>query len=361
MPRRDPEVEAPRVAVGALRVRGVTFGISVAVAGLLGSSCGGKRGRPFSFITLVPIMKGVRRLILVLAALSFAHGASHARAERAAPQRSGASQNARVALDINIEGRRGSLDESTIRRWVRSMVRMAGDYCGHFPVEELRVEVSLRSGRRVVFGQHFVGRRVRIHVGRNTSEADLRTDHVLLHELLHTALPSLDRRHRWMREGLSTYLETMVRAQAGIITQADVWRRWIDSMENGVPRVGDRGLDNTPTWGRVYWGGALFWMVVDVELRRATQGRHTVRSLVRGIVARGGVARRRWPMRRLLRVADHVTGTRVVSRAYRRMALQPRVPDLDDFYARLGVRRVGRSVEFFDAPESELRATMMRR
>lgn len=264
-------------------------------------------------------------------------------------------------MDIDIEGRRGSLDERTIRRWVRSMVRMAGDYCGHFPVEELRVEVSLRSGRRVVFGQHFVGRRVRIHVGRNTSEADLRRDHVLLHELLHTALPSLDRRHRWMREGLSTYLETMVRAQAGIITEADVWRRWTDSMENGVPRVGDRGLDNTPTWGRVYWGGALFWMVVDVELRRATQGRHTVRSLVSGIVARGGVARRRWPMRRLLRVADQVTGTRIVSRAYRRMALQPRVPDLDDFYARLGVRRAGRSVEFFDAPESELRATMMRR
>lgn len=300
------------------------------------------------------------RFAVSVAILFFALVTNVARAERAASEPTN-TRRAEVSLDVHIEGRRGSLDERSIRRWVHSMVRMAGDYCGHFPVDALRVEVNLRSGRRVVFGQHFSGRRVRVHVGRNTSEASLRNDHVLLHELLHTALPSLDRRHRWMREGLSTYLETMVRAQAGIISEEDVWNRWTDSMENGVPRRGDRGLDGTPTWGRVYWGGALFWMVVDVELRRATGGRHTVRSAIAGIVARGGVARRRWPMRRLLRVADQVTGTHVISRAYRRMALHPRAPNLDQFFARLGVRRTGNRVQFFNAPESRLRATMIRR
>ncbi|MFT5354664.1 MAG: hypothetical protein ACI9KE_001871 [Polyangiales bacterium] len=303
----------------------------------------------------------MRLFILVLATLPFALTTNVAQAERAAPESSSQAQTPQVTLDVHIEGRRGSLDEATIRRWVGSMVRMAGDYCGHFPVDALRVEVRLRSGRRVVFGQHFTGRRVVIHVGRNTSEDALRRDHVLLHELLHTALPSLDRRHRWMREGLSTYLETMVRAQNGIITEDDVWNRWTDSMENGMPRAGDRGLDRTPTWGRVYWGGALFWMVVDVELRRATQGRHTVRSLVAGIVARGGVARRRWSMQRLLRVADQVSGTQVVSQAYRRMALRPSAPNLDSFFARLGVRRSGDRVQFFEGPESRLRASMMRR
>ena len=132
-------------------------------------------------------------------------------------------------------------------------------------------------------------------------------------------------------------------------------------MDNGLPRAGDRGLDRTPTWGRVYWGGALFWMVVDVELRRATRGQHSVRSLVAGVVARGGVARRRWSMERLLRVADQVTGTRVVSRAYERMALHPQAPNLDRFFARLGVRRAGSGVELFNAPDSRLRASMVRR
>lgn len=310
---------------------------------------------------MIPILKGVRLLVLVLAFLPVALEASVAQAERAAPQGASQRRSSGVALNIHVEGRRGSLDERTIRRWVHSMVRMAGDYCGHFPVDSLSVEVRMRSGRRVVFGQHFSGRRVVIHVGRNTSEESLRHDHVLLHELLHTALPSLDRRHRWMREGLSTYLETMVRAQNGIISEEDVWNRWTDSMVNGLPRSGDRGLDRTPTWGRVYWGGALFWMVVDVELRRVTAGRHTVRSLVAGIVARGGDARRRWSIQRLLRVADQVTGAHVVSRAYRRMALQPRAPNLDSFFARLGVRRSGNRVLFFSGPEARLRASMMRR
>lgn len=257
-----------------------------------------------------------------------------------------------VQLDIDVSGSRGTLTDPQIGRWVRDMTQLAADYCGRFPVEELRVEVVLRSGSRVGFGQHFGGRRVRVHVGRNASPDVLAHDHVLLHELLHTALPSLDRRHRWMREGLSTYLETMVRAQAGVVTEEEVWTRWTGSMPNGLPGWRDRGLDRTHTWGRTYWGGALFWLHVDVRLREVTQGRQTLRSLVRGVVAAGGVSRRTWPMRRLLRTADRVTHTRVFSRAYQRMALRPEMPDLDDLFARLGVTEVDGVVRFDESAGS---------
>lgn len=269
-----------------------------------------------------------------------------------------------VALDIDVSGRRGSLDDATIDHWVRSTAQMAGDYCGQFPVDSLRVEVVMRSGSRVGFGQHFGGRRVRVHVGRDATEATLAADHVLLHELLHTAFPSLDRRHRWMREGLSTYLETMVRAQAGLVSEEQVWDRWVNQMPNGLPRWLDRGLDRTHTWGRTYWGGALFWMVVDVDLRRATGGRHTLRSLVRGVVARGGVSLRTWPMERLLRVADAVTGTQVLRNTYRRMALSPRAPDLDALFTRLGVRvdqATGRIQLRERAPDAAIRRAMTER
>ena len=36
-------------------------------------------------------------------------------------------------------------------------------------------------------------------------------------------------------------------------------------MPLGLSRPGDRGFDLTPSWGSIYWGGALFWLVVDVE------------------------------------------------------------------------------------------------
>ncbi|MEM6958376.1 MAG: hypothetical protein AAF645_22020 [Myxococcota bacterium] len=237
---------------------------------------------------------------------------------------------------------------------------MATDYCGRFPVRELRVDVRLRSGNRVVFGQHFSGRRVVVHVGRDASYATLEDDHVLLHELLHTAMPMLDRRHRWFREGLSTYLETMVRAQHGIRNERQVWERWTNSMPMGLPGPHDRGLDRTRSWARVYWGGALFWLTVDLRLREATQGRQSVRSLVRGVVARGGVATRRWSMRRLLRVARAATGTNVLAQAYRRYALRATPDNLDRVFRRLGVSRRGDTVHLSDrAPLARMRRAMM--
>ena len=260
-----------------------------------------------------------------------------------------------VALDIDIAGRRGSLADGEIRRWVRSMAGLATEYLGHFPVPTLKVEVHLQSGSRVRFGQHFRGRRVRVFIGRNTSASDLARDHILLHELLHTALPTLDRRHRWMREGLSTYLETVVRLRAGIVSPEQAWARFYRQMPSGLPRHGDRGLDRTPTWGRTYWGGALFWLMVDVELRQTTRGRHSVRTLLSGIVRNGGVARERWPMRRLLALARRVTGTRVLESLYRRLALRPHRVPLERLFRRLGVQQRGRHVELTRGPLAWLR------
>ena len=36
---------------------------------------------------------------------------------------------------------------------------------------------------------------------------------------------------------------------------------------------GGFGLDNTHTWGRTYWGGAMFCLLADVEIRRRTHNR----------------------------------------------------------------------------------------
>jgi hypothetical protein len=40
-------------------------------------------------------------------------------------------------------------------------------------------------------------------------------------------------------------------------------------MPKGLPQAGDQGLDNTDTWGRKYWGGAMFCLMADIEIRRS--------------------------------------------------------------------------------------------
>lgn len=246
-------------------------------------------------------------------------------------------------------------------RWVERSAQMVTAYYGRFPVPGLRVEIVLNGGSGVGFGQHFDGRVVRVRVGREATERTLERDWVMVHEMLHTAFPDVPDRHRWAKEGLSTYLQGVCRVRAGIFAEEEVWRHWSESMRWGLPGRRDRGLDRTRTWGRTYWGGALFWLSVDLELRRATGGRATLQTALRGVLEAGGNARSEWTMDRVVREADRATGTRVVSERYAAMALAPGAPDLDALFTSLGVERAGRSVRLRDdAPEAALRRALMR-
>lgn len=266
-----------------------------------------------------------------------------------------------ATVQVEYEGNELPLPPETMEAWVRRSAHMVADYLGEFPVPSLEVTLVGRGWGGVGFGMHQDGRWITVYCGRRTSEEDLHDDWVMVHEMLHAAFPDLPERHRWMQEGLSTYLEPIVRARAGNTTEAQVWRRWTRSMHHGRPKEGDRGLDLTHTWGRTYWGGALFWLVVDVELRTGTQNRKSLRDVVRGILQEGGSGRADWTTERVIEVGDAATGTTVLRDVYERMARAPGDVDLDQLYAELGVRRVDGEIVFDDdAPLAHVRQAITR-
>lgn len=264
----------------------------------------------------------------------------------------------RSLLTIVYEGGEPPLPREVIRDWIRRDAEMVAEYLGGFPVPSLEVTVISRPGRGgVVFGTHDDGKWIRVWLGATTTQASLDGDWVLVHEMLHAAFPDLDAEHRWMQEGLSTYLEPIVRARQGTLSEQRMWGFWADKMEYGRPRAGDRGLDHTHTWGRTYWGGALFWLIADVELRRQTGNRQSLGDAVRGVLKAGGNGREYWSTDRVASVCDEATGTKVVSRLYAEMAEAPGDVDLDALWRRLGViRRADGSVELDDdAADAEIR------
>ena len=73
--------------------------------------------------------------------------------------------------------------------------------------------------------------------------------------------------HHWIEEGISVYVEPIARVQAGQLSAERMWHDVVRDMPQGEPEADDKGLDHTPTWGRTYWGGALFCLVADVRVR----------------------------------------------------------------------------------------------
>ncbi len=264
--------------------------------------------------------------------------------------------------EIRVEYARdpGTLDPALLLGWVRHSADAIVAYYGHFPVQNLRIVVMPASGRGIGGGRTWAdgGARIRIRVGEMTTTRDYENDWVLVHEMTHLALPSLPHAQEWFEEGLATYVEPLARAQAGLLSPQDVWTGFLRGMPNGLPQPGDQGLDRTHTWGRTYWGGALFCLQADLEIRRRTENRRGLRDALRAILALGNMETSSG-IEPLLVIGDRAVGVPVLSALYARLKNDPGRSDLDAMWRQLGVVPTGDSVQLNDAaPEAAIRRAM---
>src|SRR5205814_3026211 len=157
----------------------------------------------------------------------------------------------------------------------------------------------------------------RIHIGQHTTAADLADDWMATHELVHLAFPCLDDDQHWMEEGQATYIEPIARVMTGELEARKVWSDMVHDMPKGEPAAGDQGLDNTHTWGRTYWGGALFCLMADIGIRQRTGNSKGLRHALQAINRAGGTIESDWPLERALAIGDKATEGKTLSDLYR--------------------------------------------
>ena len=168
-----------------------------------------------------------------------------------------------------------------------------------------------------------------------------------VHEMVHLALPDLAPSHLWLAEGIAVYVELIARVEAGELTEAKIWGDFVRDMPQGLPQAGDRGLDNTPTWGLTYWGGAVVSWPTSRSASRPATGSGCSRGC--GILAAGGTHEQDWPIERSIGVADTATGVGVLADLYEKMRNAPYAPDLDALWRDLGIAKGEHGVTCDDA------------
>jgi hypothetical protein len=268
-------------------------------------------------------------------------------------------------IDIAIAPHAMVLSDAEVTTWVERAVDAIAAYYGRFAVDRTLIVVQTgKAGsptRGVTVGDGGPGLLVRTP-GAATPEAvrdAVRDDWVMTHELLHVTLPSLSQDHVWLSEGIPSYVEPFARARVGQVSPSKVWRDLLDGLPQGLPEAGDEGLERTHTWGRTYWGGALFCLVADVTIREQTAGARSLDDALRAIVATGADVEAHWDMAQVLDLGDRATGTTVLHDLYARLALAPGTVDLPALWARLGIRADGTGVAFDDgAPLASVRRAM---
>jgi hypothetical protein len=232
-----------------------------------------------------------------------------------------------------------ALPDEALLAWVERNAQIIADYYGRAPLRRTLILLLPEEGHGIRFSQVLGngGASIVVPMGRDTSADELSQSWELLHEMLHTAFPNMPSAQAWLEEGMATYLEPLLRARRGLISPEEAFHRLSRRMEHGLPAPGDRGLDHTRTWGRTYWGGALFCLLADLEIRKRSHGARSLDDGLRAIVEAGGNVADRWPIERVISVADAGTGLTVLAELHAQMGSAPVMTDLPALWKALGV------------------------
>jgi hypothetical protein len=316
------------------------------------------------------------RISLTLVALGLMAGfadpaaaADNAAAGAAAGNRCAAPPTVALAVPggticVQIDERVAVSQQPLLRQWIERSARIVAAYYAGFPAPLVVLRIQTAAGGGVHGGRttNDSGLVIQVTVGRDATAAELAADWVLVHEMVHLALPELGRRHNWLAEGLATYVEGIARAQFGNRDITDVWAEYRHSMPLGLPHPGEGGMDETATWGRTYWGGALFCLQADVAMREKTANRLGLQTALRAIVKETSGYRAERSIDEVLRIGDAATGTRVLEALYGESKATPMTPDLELLWTRLGVPIDPKSEAFDDhAPLAAIRIAITRK
>lgn len=266
-------------------------------------------------------------------------------------------------IEIRIRDKVLLSKQKMLLEWVHYSAKTVSEYYGRFPVDKVNIDLQVSGGHAVKFGQAFGGESpyLRIVIGENVYPQMLSDDWILVHEMVHLAMADVPQENRWLLEGLATYVESIARAQQGHLSEEFVWNGFLNRMPQGLPQEGDRGLDRTPTWGRTYWGGAIFCLLADIEIRKQTDNRYSLREALRGILAAGYSMQASASPEQIFKAGDSATGVAVLLPLYQKMKADPFPIDLEALWLSLGISIANERVVYNDeAPMAHIRKRLLK-
>ena len=305
-----------------------------------------------------------RRILLAASVMLAAAVAPQAKAQTAVydsePRTvTGELRYAGGVLSVSYKPALFSFSSAELIDWVGRSARAVTVYFGRFPVKAANLTIEPASGAVISKGSASSAAipHIRLDLGRSATAQYLARESVLVHEMTHLAMPALPPRSIWLHEGIATYVEHVARAQAGLISEKQLWATFLRDMPKGQPEARDSGgLDAATSTGRRYWGGAIFCLLADVEIRRATGNQLGLQDALRAVQREGGNLSRIWSMERTLTVADHSTGKGVLKGLYRALGTRSAAPDLGLLWRELGIRVDRDTVALDDtAPLADIR------
>jgi len=261
-----------------------------------------------------------------------------------------------------------------LRTWLARVSRAVLSAYGRLPlpdVQVLMIPVTSRHGEAVVFGQSVRGEGNALHLLVDPAQPATEFDKgwVAVHELSHLMHPYLGDRGSWLAEGLATYYQNVLRARSGLLTPTQAWDRLREGFADAARPHYDDTLEHAAAdmheshaFRRVYWSGAAYWLSVDRDLRRASNGRLNVETALARFRDCCLPAYTDWRPQDFVAKLDELLAVQTFTSRYGEFAAMKQFPDWRKLYADLGIRDEDAARMRFDdaARDAKWRDAIMR-
>lgn len=252
------------------------------------------------------------------------------------------------------------LPADRLDRWIGVSAEAVGRFYGGYPVRSSMIAVVPVAGRAGVLSARTAaggGVTTAVQLGAATDEAALAEDGLLIRAMVQAGMPYLIDDAAWLMQGIATYLEPLVRARAGWIAPEAVWGGFAREMTRGQDALVRTGMRRAG-FGALSWGGALFMLMTDVEMRRAT-GRG-LEYCLRAIAADGGTRQQRWTTAAFVAACDRAVGLNAMATHVDLYYHHGGPADLDRLWQSLGVVSDGETTVLrMDAEAAKIRDAIL--
>jgi hypothetical protein len=275
-------------------------------------------------------------------------------------------------FEISVAGQSARLPRQDYARWVQDISEVVGTHFGRFPVPFVQVLVILQGpGPEIVPWGEVVrtgGDGLLLYVDRTRSRAQLARDWVAYHEFSHFLHPYFGPGDSWWAEGLASYYQNVLRAQAHQLSAHAGWQALHAGFERGRAETdgqatlaaASRDMLVHRQFMRVYWSGAAIALLADVELRLRSQGRHTLTSVLAKFATCCLPVARPWTAREFMQKLDQISGFPILVPLLEQSLDDVKFPDLTPAYAVLGLRAQDGKLDFASGhAEQRLREAIM--
>lgn len=164
--------------------------------------------------------------------------------------------------------------------WIKLTAEAIEAVYGHFPQNHaniLIVPIGKQSGP-IPWGEVQRGGYPSVHlfIDETRPIQEFIDDWTGSHELSHLFLPKLIPGARWMSEGVASYYQNVARARTGLISNETAWRKMKAGFQRGRRDFNGKALTKANKTMHVYWGGAAYFFLADIRLRKTGQSLDSV-------------------------------------------------------------------------------------